>query len=80
MPRRRTLPQTAGGGGVASPQQEARQREKHRNGEVEPAEQPARDPAGVAGLERDVGDDDADGRARAHPLDGGKEATGPADA
>ena len=80
MPRRRTLPQTARGGGVASPQQEARQREKHRNGEVEPAEQPARDPAGVAGLERDVGDDDADRRARAHPLDGGKEATGPADA
>jgi hypothetical protein len=34
----------------------------------------------VTGLERDVGDDDANGRARAHPLERGQETTSPADA
>jgi hypothetical protein len=63
---------------VATPQQKARQREEHRNGQVEPAEQPPRDPAGVACLKGDMRDDDADGGARAHPLEGGQETTSPA--
>ena len=56
---------------MAAPQQEARQREEHRDGQIEPAEQPAVDTAGVTGLERDVRDDDTDRRACPHPLDGG---------
>jgi len=65
---------------VATPQKKTRQREEHCDGEVEPAEQPARDSAGVTGLERDVSDDDANGRARAHPLDRGQETTSSAQA
>ena len=74
--RRRYRTQVTGGGGVATPQQETRQREEHRDGQVEPAEKPSRHPAGVPGLEGDVGDDDADGRAGAHSLHRGQEATG----
>jgi hypothetical protein len=33
----------------------------------------------VTGLERDVGDDDSNGGARAHPLDRGQETASPAD-
>jgi hypothetical protein len=64
---------------MATPQQEPGQREEHRDGEIEPAEQPARDPTCVSGLKRDMGDDDPDGGARAHALDGGQESPSPAD-
>ncbi len=67
-------------GGVAAPQQEARQREEHRDSEVEPAEQPPHYPAGVPGLKGHVGDDNPDGRAGAHSLDRRQEATGSSDA
>jgi hypothetical protein len=63
---------------MPTPQQEPRERKEHRDGKVEPAEQPAGGPAGVTGLKRDVGHDDADRRARAHALDGGQETPGPA--
>jgi hypothetical protein len=57
---------------MPAPQQEARQREEDRDGEVEAAEYPADDSSALAGLERDVGDDDADGRTRAQAFDGGQ--------
>jgi hypothetical protein len=62
---------------VPAPQQESRQREEHRHREVEAAEQPAVDTAGVPGLKRHVRDDDADRGAGAHALDGGQEVTLP---
>ena len=76
VPGRRDGAQTTGRGGMAAPQQEARQREEHRDGEVEPAEQPSHYPAGVPGLKGDVGDDDPDGRAGPHSLDRRQEASG----
>ena len=79
VPRRRGGPQAACRGGVATPQQETRQREEHRYREVEPAEQPARHAAAVTGLERDVGEHHTHGGAGAHPFDGGQEASRPAD-
>ena len=64
---------TPRGRGMAPPQQKAGQGEEHGDREVEPAEQPAADPAGVAGLERDVGDHHADRGTGPHPFDGGQE-------
>ena len=78
MTRRRGRPHTADRGGVAAPQQKPRQREEHRDRKVEPAEESARDPAGVARLECDVGDDDTDRGACAHALKSGQEITSPA--
>ena len=76
MSRRGTVAQPPGRGGVPAPQQETRQREEHGDGQIEAAEQSTRHPAGVPGLERDMGDHDADGRAGSHALDGGQEAAG----
>src|SRR6185312_9390281 len=72
-------PQIAGSRGMSAPQQEPGQGEEHRDSQVEPAEQPTGHTAGVAGLKRDVGDDDADGRAGAHSLYRGQKAADPAD-
>ena len=71
--------QAARGRGMTAPQQEARQREEHRHRQIETAEQPTVDPAGVPGVKRDVGDDDADRRAGAHSFDRGQEAASAAD-
>ena len=64
------------GSGVPAPQQESRQREEHRDREVEPPEQPPGAPGGVSGLEGHVGDHHADGGARTHAFDGGQETAG----
>src|ERR1700761_704843 len=64
---------------MTAPQQEARQCEEHRHRQIEAAEQPTVDPAGVPGVKRDVGDDDADRRAGPHSFDRGEEATSAAD-
>ena len=74
----RARPQIPRRRGVSAPQQESRQREEHRDGEVEAPEQPAGGAAGVPGLESDVRDHHAHGRARAHALHGGQEAADPA--
>ncbi|COV96817.1 Uncharacterised protein [Mycobacterium tuberculosis] len=62
---------------MSAPQQESRHGEEHRHRQIEAAEQPPAHTARVPGLERDVSDHDADGRACAHSLDGGQKATGP---
>ena len=59
---------------MAAPQQESRQGEEHRDRQVEAAEQSAVESAGVPGVERHVGDDDADRSAGPHPFDCGQES------
>jgi hypothetical protein len=60
---------------MSAPQQKSRQREEHRDRQIEATEQPTVDPTGVPGLKCDVGHDDADGRACPHSFHGGQEIT-----
>ena len=57
VPGGRAVPHAAGRGGVPAPQQETGQGEEHRDGQIEPVQQPADHPVGGAGLEGDVGQD-----------------------
>ena len=76
--RRRSVPQTPRGRGVAAPQQEARQREEHRHRQVEAGEQPAVPAAAVGRLERHVSEYDSHGGTGPHALDSGQETAGAA--
>ena len=79
MTGRRDVPQAPRRRGVAAPEQESGQREENRDRQIESAEQPTVDPAGMPGLERSVGDHHSDGSAGTHALDGGQEVAGAAD-
>ena len=59
---------------MPAPQQKPRQREEHRDREIEATEQPTVDATRVPGLECNVGDNDADGRACPHSFHGGQKA------
>ena len=79
MPGGRAVPHAAGRGGVPAPQQETGQGEEHRDGQIEPVQQPADHPVGGASLEGDVGQDHPHRRAGTHALDDGQEAAGAPD-